>query len=339
MRTNRRRLPAVLTSLMFVALSGIPAASASAAASRGITEFALPTTAGEPMSIAPGPDGNLWLTEYQGSQIVRITPSGTATAFAVDVPGEPVVLNGITPGPDGAMWFTVTGFEANSMPDWIGRITMDGSVTLFPLARTLANPVGITAGPDGNLWFTEYQANRIGRITPGGVVKEFRTSRLAHPWGIVTGADGNLWFAESGGGSIGRITPTGKITEYPTPTNPSVPRGVTLGADGNVWFTEDIFGRNAIGRITPSGDISEFPLPTSNGGPQFVSAGPDGNIWFTETAFSKVGQITPAGTIREWRTPTPHALPEGITQGADGHLWFAESETATPKDQVGRITL
>src|SRR5579862_8306665 len=31
----------------------------------------------------------------------------------------------------------------------------------------------ITLGPDGNLWFTEYAGNRIGRITPSGVVTEF----------------------------------------------------------------------------------------------------------------------------------------------------------------------
>ena len=36
-----------------------------------------------------------------------------------------------------------------------------------------AEPFSITAGPDGNLWFTEWGANRIGRITPSGVVTEF----------------------------------------------------------------------------------------------------------------------------------------------------------------------
>ena len=34
-------------------------------------------------------------------------------------------------------------------------------------------PDGITTGPDGNLWFTEYNGDRIGRITPPGEVTEF----------------------------------------------------------------------------------------------------------------------------------------------------------------------
>ena len=36
-----------------------------------------------------------------------------------------------------------------------------------------AGPNGITAGPDGNVWFTEAYADRIGRITPAGVVSEY----------------------------------------------------------------------------------------------------------------------------------------------------------------------
>src|SRR5262249_20087021 len=36
-----------------------------------------------------------------------------------------------------------------------------------------SNPTVITAGPDGNLWFTETSANKIGRITPGGMITKF----------------------------------------------------------------------------------------------------------------------------------------------------------------------
>ena len=36
---------------------------------------------------------------------------------------------------------------------------------------------GITAGPDGNLWFTESNLDKIGQITPLGVVTELRNSK------------------------------------------------------------------------------------------------------------------------------------------------------------------
>ena len=88
-----------------------------------------------------------------------------------------------------------------------------------PAGPVLASPADIAAGSDGNMWFTEPGANRIGRITPTGVVTEFSAgiSRRSLPLGIAAGPDGNLWFTETGfcseegcvgGNRIGRITPS-----------------------------------------------------------------------------------------------------------------------------------
>src|SRR5262249_12260291 len=56
------------------------------------------------------------------------------------------------------------------------------SVTEFPIMNDMnSRPEGITRGPDGNLWFIETLADRIGRITPAGVVTEFSA-------GITTGS-------------------------------------------------------------------------------------------------------------------------------------------------------
>ncbi len=75
---------------------------------------------------------------------------------------------GITAGPDGNLWFTEGfGVPAGS-PELaraaIGRITLEGAITEFPLPQADSAPVGITAGPDGNLWFTESFSNKIGRV-------------------------------------------------------------------------------------------------------------------------------------------------------------------------------
>jgi virginiamycin B lyase len=57
---------------------------------------------------------------------------------------------------------------------------------------------GVTAGPEGHLWFTEMSGNRIGRITPDGVITEFSAgiSSVATHYGITAGPDCNLWFTE-----------------------------------------------------------------------------------------------------------------------------------------------
>ena len=44
------------------------------------------------------------------------------------------------------------------------------AMTEFALPLPSSYPNGIAAGPDGNVWFTEYGTNKVGRITPAGVI-------------------------------------------------------------------------------------------------------------------------------------------------------------------------
>ena len=82
---------------------------------------------------------------------------------------------------------------------------------------------GIAAGPDGAMWLTEFQGEKIGRITMKGDIPEFSTpGAAAVPAGIAVGADGAMWFAEQGtawifkvGNENGRLVTTsvnGRLT-------------------------------------------------------------------------------------------------------------------------------
>src|SRR5438093_1231840 len=100
-------------------------------------------------------------------------------------------------------------------------VTCPAQVTFteYPVPTPASFPGRITAGPDGNVWFTESLGNKIGRITPAGVITEFPVPTSdSHPDGITAGPDGNVWFTEITGMKIGRITPAGVITEFSVPT-------------------------------------------------------------------------------------------------------------------------
>jgi streptogramin lyase len=207
----------------------------------------------------------------------------------------------ITCGPDGNLWFT---YDSG-----VARMTVGGSVTDFPIPTASAGPAGITVGPDGNLWFTESNANKIGRITPAGVLTEFPFDQTdsgifvsAEPIAITAGPDGNLWFTEEGTGKIGRITPDGSVTEFPTITLNSGPWGITSGPDGNLWFAEQAPDGNSlyhIGQITPAGVVAEYAIPLGMDSATDIVSGPDGNLWFT--GYSYMGRITPAGVITTFK--------------------------------------
>lgn len=199
-----------------------------------------------PFGITAGPDGNLWFTQFAAAGIAHMSPSGKdyiEFSFPKDELHE---AYDITTGPDGNLWFTDFGNNT------IGRITLKGQITTFPVSM---GPGGIVTGPDGNLWFVENTGSEprevaIGRITPEGVVSEFRMLEPdGNLWDITTGPDGNLWFTDNGRNEIGRISPDGTVARCPIPTADSMPERIALGADGNLWFTEA--QGNNIGRITP----------------------------------------------------------------------------------------
>jgi virginiamycin B lyase len=115
-----------------------------------LREFTTPTAASEPVRITHGPDGNLWLTEFSGNSIARLSAGGI-TEFPIPTPGSQP--GGLTVGPDGAFWF---GEQAGNK---IGRfLPISSSTQLFasvlPSSRSVqvGNPFTafatlINAGP------------------------------------------------------------------------------------------------------------------------------------------------------------------------------------------------
>jgi virginiamycin B lyase len=214
-----------------------------------------------------------------------------------------------------------------------------GTLVVFRLPAAGSQPRFIVAGRDGNLWFTENE--RIGRITPKGVITEFPLSAGVIPNGLAAGPDGTIWFTDILGKKIGRLSPRdGSVTEFPLPNANVSPSSIVAGPDDNLWFGAGHYTGSGgdqpeIGRITPAGTISEFRPPAGTPPPTSLAVGPDGNLWFTNIfggGYDVIGRITPGGRITEYPVPTFNAEPGAIVAGRDGNLWFTEWAW------IGRIT-
>ncbi len=309
--------------------------------SGAITEFSAGLQASNksgPISIAPGPDGNMWFTDlgvdFAGglNGIGKITPSGAISEF-FGAQGTGNVTEGST---------TIANVSATSGTFTVGESISSGSA--IPAGTTITAISG-TVGSETLTISAAATATEVGATLIAGVHA---------PVGIAPGPDGNMWFTENslvgnGLSTIGRVTPSGAITEFSVGlqgSNKSAPVGIAAGPDGNMWFTDDGFlagGNDMIGRIAPSGAITEFStgLQESNKSvPISIAPGADGNLWFTDQGSGMggsemIGRIAPSGAITEFAAPAGSKpggsffVPSGIAPGADGNLWFAD-EGATP---------
>ncbi|MEO8754142.1 MAG: hypothetical protein ABI624_15845 [Casimicrobiaceae bacterium] len=123
--------------------------------SGAIAEFSLPGS-GTILGLAAGQDGNIWVKGYAG-KIFRVTPTGTVNSFAIPAAslGRDVEL---VQGPDGALWFA----EDKAL----GRITMAGVITEFPLRTPTVNgtptyPFQLAFLSSGTGVFIEFTGNKL----------------------------------------------------------------------------------------------------------------------------------------------------------------------------------
>lgn len=318
-----------------------------------------------PGKIVRGPDGNLWFpavayenfgTGKPSGAIGQLTPAGTFRFFPMTTANTYPV--DIAFGRDGTLWFSA--FEGNGQHapnvdqaprftggrSQLGQMSRDGHYHLFTLPSTTISVSSITVGADGNLWFTDVRnqgastsVNKIGRVTPSGVLTEFpltlrkSSDFVSH---LIAGPDGNLWFSiesyladYSGFGEMGRMTPQGGITIY-TLGKFVEPLDLTVGPDRNLWFSTP----HQIGRMTTSGQLQLFHLDPKAQGVSIsgITTASDGAMWFA-TQNVAVGRMTLNGTFTFYPFPNGTSFDNGsssldmqnlrgIASGTDGTLWL-----------------
>jgi streptogramin lyase len=212
-----------------------------------------------------------------------------------------------------------------------------------------SKPMGLVAGPDGNVWFAHFGKEgvgaAIGRITPAGVITEYREGlQGGSPRSLVVGPDGNLWFgigeSKTSNPAIGKITPEGEITRVATLTSNTSPRELTVGPGGRIWWVSNGGTRPGLGYVKPGGVTLQIHTPTWPGD---IVAGPDGNMWFTygEDSVAAIARIDspedPSDTtITYFRDGLrEESNPREIILGPDGNLWFIDSRV----DAIGKVTM
>jgi sugar lactone lactonase YvrE len=190
-----------------------------------------------PSSVATDSNGNIYVLEFIGAVVRKITPAEDVTTLAGS---------------------GTAGFA-------------DGTGT----AASFGQAYGIATDAAGNIYVADSGNNRIRKITPGGVVMPLAGSgqvgatdgagssaSFSRPGGLTVDSDGNVYVADTGNSLLRKITPAGVVSTLAG--QPGVlgaqngigaaatfkqPYGVTVDAAGNLYVA-DTFG-NLIRKVTP----------------------------------------------------------------------------------------
>jgi sugar lactone lactonase YvrE len=186
--------------------------------------------------------GNLFVAEWGGRKIRKITQDGTVTTFAGS--GENGSADGLGANASfSSPWGIATDgfgnfYVADSGNNKIRKITPDGLVTTFAgsggnastdgtgINASFSNPRDLAVDKFGNLYVTEVVSSnhKIRKITPNGAVTTFAGSGEAGssdgigssatfsiPSGIAVDDGGNVYVSDSGNDKIRKISSAGDV--------------------------------------------------------------------------------------------------------------------------------
>ena len=248
-----------------------------------------------PYGLAVGPDGSLYIAEYDGGRVRRVGTDGIITTVA-----------GTSSYVDGG----------------------DGGPATEAIIR---GPKGVAVGPDGSIYIAEAptSSNRIRRVGPDGIITTVAGTEgysrcgtidvgdggpateafLCNPYGVAVASDGTLYIADTNGWRIRRVGTDGIITTVAgngvwgwggdgglaVNANLNYPNDIAIGPDSTLYIADTnnhcIRHVGADGIITAvAGTCSTIGGNTGDGGlatdallagPVRVAVGPKGDIYIT----------------------------------------------------------
>jgi uncharacterized protein (TIGR03437 family) len=254
-----------------------------------------------PRNVALAPDGTLYISDFAGHRVYRVTGDGRiAVAAGTGVPG-------------------------------VGAA--DEPVSIAPLNA----PAGLAVDAAGALYVADSGNHRVRRVERGRVTTvaggEPPWSTLSAPAGVAVDAAGNLYIADSGNRRLARRTPAGALTTL-AGFGELAPRDVALDRSGALVAAAGtrVVRVSAAGQIAPLAGDGTFGF-RGDGGPALeahlyfpaaVAADAAGNLYIADQRNQRVRQVGSDGRIRTVLAQL--SAPSGVALDAMGRLWVADPD-------------
>jgi virginiamycin B lyase len=152
------------------------------------------------LGIAAGGDGNLYVADFLGAQIVAFAPGSEITQLYPTGGGNP---QQVAAGPGGQMAFTNPLHD----PQQIGRFSPpDASSVRTADFAPGTDPFGIVFAEDGAYWVAN-RSDSLTRMAPDGTITTLGGfPRDSNPRYLTLGRDGTLWVGLETSRQVARVT-------------------------------------------------------------------------------------------------------------------------------------
>lgn len=257
--------------------------------------------------------GNLYVSQFDGSTVRKITPDGNVSVYASGFNAP----NGLAIDDEGILYVT------NAQGGRVSRVYPNGTVVRNFVAG-LTNPTGVALNArQDTLYIAHYQLSRISRVAladSGNVETWVSGGLLNGPVGLFFDEFGTLHAGNFNNGDIIQITADGSMSRLA-----SIPAfmGFAAYSHGTTYATS--FTTNRIYRIDSEGTVERFAGSGNAGqqdgdaatatfnGPNGIVASPSGDtLYVSDYNAESLRMITNVTSTSLWE-PTPE-LPNAPLQ-------------------------
>ena len=296
-----------------------------------------------PQAVTVDPSGNLYIADTRNLRVRRVNPAGVISTIAgtgmrgfTGDGGQATLAqmrapHGLAIDPAGNLLIADYGNNEVRRVDARGVITRIAGSALpagsdeggFATAAVLAHPRSVAVDAHGSFFISDWNNNRVLKVTAGGIVTTIAGTRtpgfsgdggpgaqaqLIGPHGIAVDAAGNVYITDQMNQRVRRVGPDGIIK--------------TIAGDGRTGVSGD------------GGQATQSAV----GAPSAVAVDGAGNLYISQQAFQVVRRVTPDGIITTIAgtgtagfsgdggpaTQAQIRTPVGIASDSAGNLYIAE---------------
>lgn len=207
-----------------------------------------------PILAITGPQGDLFVSEFNAARVSRIDSTGKKTVVA-ETPQGPT---GLVFDDQGALY--VAGFGSpQGEGDTVTRVGPDGEVSEFVSGHGIQAPVGLALDDDGLLYVANSKDGKIHRVSSEGQTSLIATIPGPNNFfntGHLVFAKGALYASGNGTHKVYRITLDGEVSVVAGIGKPGevdgdkatallrIPNGLTVSQDGDELYVVSGAGRS-----------------------------------------------------------------------------------------------